>query len=125
MIGLSKEQVILLHQQLIKETGGMSGIRDEGLLESALKSPFVTFEGAELYPSILQKAARLCYGLVANHPFFDGNKRIAAHVMLIFLSLNNVELEYTQDDLINIILSVAKGNADTSTLLQWIHKHLQ
>ncbi len=114
MIGLSKEQVILLHQQLIKETGGMSGIRDEGLLESALKSPFVTFEGAELYPSILQKAARLCYGLVANHPFFDGNKRIAAHVMLIFLSLNNVELEYTQDDLINIILSVAKGNADTS-----------
>jgi len=123
MIVLSKEQVVLLHQYLIKETGGMNGIRDEGLLESALKAPFMTFEGTELYPSIFQKAARLCYGLVANHPFFDGNKRIAAHVMLISLSLNDIELEYTQDDLVSIILDVANGNADTSDLFQWLHEH--
>ncbi len=123
MIGLSQEQVVLLHQYLIKETGGMNGIRDEGLLESALKAPFMTFGGTELYPSILQKAARLCYGLAANHPFFDGNKRIAAHVMLIFLSLNDIELEYTQDDLVRIILDVANGNADASDLFQWLHEH--
>lgn len=88
MIRLSKAQIIIIHEQLIKETGGASGLRDEGMLESALNIPFQTFGGKDLYPSLQQKAARLCFGLVKNHPFVDGNKRIGAHAMLVFLVLN-------------------------------------
>ena len=90
MIRLSKPQILLLHEQLIAETGGSSGLRDEGMLDSALNAPFQTFGGEDVYPSLQQKAARLCFGLVKNHPFLDGNKRIGAHVMLVFLALNGV-----------------------------------
>ena len=90
MIRLSKTQILLLHEQLIAETGGSSGLRDEGMLDSALNAPFQTFGGEDVYPSLQQKAARLCFGLVKNHPFLDGNKRIGAHVMLVFLALNGV-----------------------------------
>ena len=90
MIRLSKPQILLLHEQLIAETGGSSGLRDEGMLDSALNAPFQTFGEEDVYPSLQQKAARLCFGLVKNHPFVDGNKRIGAHVMLVFLALNGV-----------------------------------
>lgn len=99
---LSKRQVLLLHEQLVAETGGSAGVRDEGLLESALSAPFQGFGGVDAYPSIQQKAARLGYGLVKNHPFVDGNKRIGAHAMLVFLALNGIELEYTQRELADI-----------------------
>lgn len=72
MIRLSKSQVLLIHDQLISETGGLSGLRDEGMLDSALNAPFQTFGGEDVYPSLQQKAARLCFGLVKNHPFTDG-----------------------------------------------------
>ena len=90
MIRLSKPQILLLHEQLIAETGGSSGLHDEGMLDSALNAPFQTFGGEDVYPSLQQKAARLCFGLAKNHPFVDGNKRIGAHVMLVFLALNGV-----------------------------------
>ena len=90
MIRLSKPQILLLHEQLVAETGGSSGLRDEGMLDSALNTPFQTFAGKDVYPSLQQKAARLCFGLVKNHPFVDGNKRIGAHVMLVFLALNGI-----------------------------------
>ena len=103
---LDKRQVLLLHQQLVEETGGEQGVRDEGLLESALYAPFQEYGDAVAYPSLQQKAARLCYGLVKNHPFVDGNKRIGTHVMLVFLALNGVELTYTQRELVDAILQV-------------------
>ncbi|HIS55385.1 MAG TPA: type II toxin-antitoxin system death-on-curing family toxin [Candidatus Fimimorpha excrementavium] len=87
MIRLSKPQILLLHEQLIAETGGSPCLRDEGMLDSALNAPFQTFAEEDVYPSLQQKAARLCFGLVKNHPFVDGNKRIGAHVMLVFLAL--------------------------------------
>ena len=80
---LSKEQIILLHDMLIKETGGIKGVRDEGLLESAIASPFQTFDNTELFPTALEKAVRLGYGLIGNHAFIVGNKRIGAHAMLV------------------------------------------
>ena len=95
MIKLTKEQILLLHTQLIETTGGSDGIRDLGLLESALESPFQSYSGEELYPSIQAKAARLCYGLVKNHAMIDGNKGIGCHAMLVFLELNGYEMEYT------------------------------
>ena len=99
MIKLTKEQILLLHTQLIETTGGSDGIRDLGLLESALESPFQSYSGEELYPSIQAKAARLCYGLVKNHAMIDGNKRIGCHATLVFLELNGYEMEYTQKEL--------------------------
>lgn len=123
MIVLSKDQVIALHAELISETGGVSGVLDNGLLESALNAPFQGYGGVELYPSIQQKAARLGYGLVNNHAFADGNKRIGAHVMLVFLMLNGIELEYTQAELVEIILDVAAGRASHQDLLLWLLNH--
>ena len=99
---LTKRQILLLHEQLLQEFGGTPGIRDEGLLDSALAAPFQTFDGQSLYPSVQAKAAQLGFGLVCNHPFVDGNKRIGTHVMLVFLALNGIELSYTQQELIDI-----------------------
>lgn len=120
---LSKELILLLHDQLVEETGGSGGIRDEGLLESAIHAPFQSFGGRENYPSIQQKAARLCFGLVKNHAFVDGNKRIGAHAMLVFLELNGIALEYTQEELSGIILDIASGEKDFQELLEWIILH--
>ena len=123
MIRLSKPQIFLLHEQLIAETGGSSGLRDEGMLDSALNAPFQTFGGEDVYPSLQQKAARLCFGLVKNHPFLDGNKRIGAHVMLVFLALNGIELQHTQTELSDIILQLAAGTIQSSDLLNWVLTH--
>ena len=123
MIRLSKPQILLLHEQLIAETGGSSGLRDEGMLDSALNAPFQTFGGEDVYPSLQQKAARLCFGLVKNHPFVDGNKRIGAHVMLVFLALNGIELQHTQTELSDVILQLAGGTIQSSDLLDWILTH--
>ena len=120
---LSKNQVTALHSALIREFGGIDGIRDEGLLESALAAPFQTFGGEPVYPSLQAKAAQLGFGLIRNHPFVDGNKRIGAHTMLVFLAVNGIELRYEQQDLIDIVLSVAAGPIDRQGLRQWILDH--
>jgi death-on-curing protein len=112
-----------LHSQLIQETGGTDGIRDEGLLESVLAAPFQSFSGTDIYPSLQQKAARLGYGLVKNHAFIDGNKRIGAHVMLVFLALNKIELSYTQDELSDTFFKIASGELSQQDLLHWIIIH--
>lgn len=123
MIVLSQKQIIMLHSQLIKATGGTDGIRDYGLLESALTAPFQSFAETDMFPSIQQKAARLCYGLVKNHAFIDGNKRIGAHAMLVFLALNKIELDYTQEELTSIILNIASSECNFNDLLDWIIEH--
>lgn len=123
MIVVSKEQVITLHTQLISETGGIDGIRDDSLLESALNAPFQSFDGIDVFPSIQQKAARLAFGLIKNHAFIDGNKRIGVHIMLVFLALNKIELDYTQEELSDTVLKIAAGNMGFEDLLQWILLH--
>ena len=120
---LNKRQVILLHQQLINEIGGSPGLRDEGLLESALAAPFQSFGGIDAYPSLQQRAARLAYGLVNNHPFVDGNKRIGAHTMLVFLALNGIELSYTQEELASLFIAVASGDKGYEDVLDWLSSH--
>ena len=123
MIMLSKNQIIAMHSQLIAETGGSDGLRDEGLLESALNAPFQTFDGTQAFPSIQQKAARLGLGLIMNHAFVDGNKRIGSHAMLVFLALNKIKLEYTQKELSDTIMKVAAGEYGFEDLLAWIINH--
>lgn len=119
------EQILLLHSQLIAETGGSDGLRDSDLLDSALNAPFQTFDGSSLYPTLQQKAARLGYSLVNNHPFVDGNKRIGIHVMLVFLAINGLELQYEQSHLIEVGLALASGTMDDQALLRWILEHQQ
>ena len=120
---LTKEQIIMLHSELIRETGGVDGLRDEGLLYSALNAPFQGFGDTDIFPSLQQKGARLGYGLICNHAFVDGNKRIGAHAMLVFLSLNGIELEYTQQELSDIVLHIASGALQFEDLLMWIIQH--
>ncbi len=120
---LSKEDIILLHSALVETTGGSDGIRDEALLDSAVRAPFQTFDNSEIYPTVMQKAARLCFGLVKDHAFVDGNKRIGAHAMLVFLALNGIEIECGQGELSEMILSVAAGNTDAEDIEKWLLEH--
>ena len=92
MIILSKEQILNLHSQLINKFGGIDGVREDGLLESALNNAYGVYFGLEKYPTVEEKAARLAYSLTKNHPFLDGNKRIGVLIMLVFLEINKIEL---------------------------------
>lgn len=120
---ITKEQVLLLHQLLIKYTGGAGGFRDEGLLDSALATPFMSFDGVSLYPTIESKAARLAFGLVKNHPFIDGNKRIGILAMLSFLEANGIKIICTDEELIELGLGLAEGSADEKSMLTFIVEH--
>ena len=123
MIKFSKEKVLLLHQLIAEETGGSIGLRDEGLLESALEVAFSTFGGVELYPTKEEKGARLGYNLISNHAFVDGNKRIGMYVMLTFLEVNGIRLDCTNDEVAEVGLSVAAGKMKYEELLEWIWDH--
>lgn len=122
---LSQNQVLLLHKELIERFGGADGVRDYGLLSSSINTPFQTFDGDDLYPDILEKAVRLGYGLVANHPFIDGNKRVGTLAMTVFLRLNGITLSYRKQELIDIILNVAAGESSCDDLLRWLRVHKQ
>lgn len=123
MIRFSREKVKLLHQLMAEATGGSVGVRDEGLLDSAIEGAFATFDGVELYPSKEEKAAKLGYSLISNHAFVDGNKRIGVYVMLSFLELNGVHIEAADEDVVSLGLGVADGSMEQKDILDWIHKH--
>lgn len=120
---LSKDQVIAMHRVLLQKTGGLEGIRDDGGLESALEAPFQTFDRMPLYRTIEMKAARLGYGLVQNHPFVDGNKRIGILAMLVFLELNGVSISCTDQEVVEIGLTLAAGEMTVEALQSWILEH--
>lgn len=121
---LTKKHILALHQALIDEFGGTPELRDEGLLDSAINMPYQTFGGVDLYLGIVEKAGRLGYGLINNHPFVDGNKRIGAHAMLVFLAINDVILEFGDDELIEVILAVAAGEVSDKELTSWLNNHI-
>ncbi len=123
MIKFSKEKVLLLHQLMAEATGGSVGVRDEGLLDSALESCFATFGGTELYPSKEEKAAHLGFSLISNHAFVDGNKRIGVYIMISFLEINGIHIESSNEDVIELGLSVASGKMKSEDVLQWIKEH--
>ena len=117
---LTAEHIKKLHSLLLEETGGLDGIRDERLLDSAVHVPFQTFDGRYLYATMEQKAARLGHSLIQNHAFIDGNKRIGILAMLTFLELNGFPIDATDDELIAIGLGVADGSMTYDDLLEWI-----
>ena len=123
MIKFSKDKVLLLHKLIAQETGGSIGVRDEGLLESALEAAFSGFGDKEFYPTKEEKGARLGYNLISNHAFVDGNKRIGMYVMLTFLEVNGIHMDCTNDDVSETGLAVASGRMDYDALLQWVRDH--
>ena len=123
MIKFDKDKVLLLQQLVIESSGGSAGVRDFGLLDSAIETAYQTFDGQELYPTKQKKAARLGYNLISNHAFVDGNKRVGLLVMLSFLAINGINLKYTDDELIEIGLSLADGKMKYDELLNWIKSH--
>lgn len=123
MIRFSKEKVELLHQLMAQETGGAVGVRDEGLLDSALEGIYQSFGGKELYPTKEEKGARLGYTLISNHAFLDGNKRIGMYVMLTFLEVNGIRLECSNEDIVETGLGVASGKIYYKELLAWVRNH--
>lgn len=120
---LTQKQILMMHKQLVEQTGGSDKVLNYDLLDSALENPFQTFDGKELYPTIQEKGARLGFGLIKNHCMEDGNKRIGTHAMLVFLALNGIELQYTQKELYEIILDIAASKKDYEDLLQWVIDH--
>lgn len=117
MIKFSKEKVLLLHKLLAEATGGSIGVRDEGLLDSALESAFSGFGDREFYPTKEEKGARLGYCLITNHAFVDGNKRIGIYVMLSFLEMNGIRIQCTDEEIVEIGLSLADGRMTYEELL--------
>jgi len=120
---LTKTQILKMHSLLIQETGGSGGIRDEGLLDSALNLPFQSFDGEDIYKTIQAKAARLGFSLINNHPFADGNKRIGILAMLVFLEMNGIEIICTDEELVELGLGVADSSVSYKDLLNWIIDH--
>ena len=123
MYKLPVEEVIYIHSEAVKRSGGSDGIRDMGLLESAVNAPFQSFGGYDVYPTIYEKAARLGFGLAQNHAFVDGNKRVAALAVLMFLKGNDIEIECTEFELFSMFYKLAASEVTFDDLVDWIKKH--
>lgn len=120
MIWTTVEQVIRIHSKVIARTGGLDGIRDRNGLEAAIAVPLQTFDGEELYPTDLEKIARLGFGLAANHAFIDGNKRIGAMMTQTLLAWNGYSLNLKQGELADMFISIADGTTSAQELYEWI-----
>lgn len=123
MKAISLEELLVFHRKIIEKTGGSKGIRDLNLIESALNRAFVTFESEDLYKDIIDKIAAITYGLIQNHGFVDGNKRIGIAVMLFLLKLNELKIRYSQEELIKLGLGIADGLITEENLRNWIRHH--
>jgi death-on-curing protein len=120
VIVLNVSEVAALHEKLIDATGGSRGLRDAGLLESAVMNCYQSFGDDELYPSVTEKAAHMAFGLCKNHPFVDGNKRTAVAAMLVMLRVNDIELSYSQPELVALALGIAGGEMDYEHIVEWV-----
>ena len=125
MIWISAEDVILIHSRVIQGSGGLDGLRDSAGLEAAIAAPMQTFDGQELYPSDVEKIARLGFGLASNHAFVDGNKRIGAMMTQLLLKWNGYDLALRSGELADMFIAIADGTAKEKDLLDWLSAHLR
>ena len=123
MITLTKDQIIMLHEKIYERYGGSVGILNEGMLDSALETPFQTYGGVDLFPDEKDKIVRLAYGLIKNHSFRDGNKRIGALVLLVMLELNGYHVKATNEEFTDIIMGIAASEKDDEDLKAWVEAH--
>jgi death-on-curing protein len=117
---LSRNVVLALHDAALAANGGLAGVRDEALLDSALAQPAMSFGGVALYPTLIEKAAALGFSLIANHPFVDGNKRVGWSAMLVALELNGVSVMLDEDEEVNAALAIAAGTMSRGELVAWL-----
>lgn len=125
MIWISAEDIILIHSRVIQGSGGLDGLRDSDGLEAAIAAPMQTFDGQELYPSDIEKIARLGFGLASNHAFVDGNKRIGAMMTQLLLKWNGYDLALRSGELAEMFIAIANGAAKEKDLLDWLTAHLR
>ncbi len=121
---LTVREVLELHEKIIAQSGGDSGLRLQALLDASVEQCKQTFDGHDLYPTLHEKAASLCFSMVKNHPFVDGNKRIGHGAMELFLLLNGYELSATVDSAEEMIQKLAAGERSRNELSTWIQNHL-
>ena len=124
MYYISLDAVLALHRRIIQTSGGSAGIRDQGGLESAIAQPLMTFGGQDLYPTVIEKATALCFSLIQNHPFVDGNKRVGHAAMAVFLRSNGYRIDATVDIQEQIILGLASGKVSREQLVEWLREHI-
>lgn len=124
MIWISTEDILLIHSRVIEGSGGLDGLRDRNGLEAAIAAPMQTFDGQELYPSDIEKIARLGFGLASNHAFVDGNKRISAMMTQLLLKWNGYDLTLRTGELADMFIAIADGTANGKDLLDWVYAHL-
>lgn len=117
------DEVVDIHHRVTQQSGGAVGIRDQSGLESSVAQPQMTFDGHDLYPTLIRKAAAVGYSLIRNHPFIDGNKRIGHATMEVFLVLNGFEIQAEVDEQEQIILSVAAGQLSREEFVAWVEAH--
>lgn len=122
---ISVSEAIHIHDLLITRFGGASGIRDVGLLESALARPFQTFDGEELYPEPIEKAAAVIQSLLINHPFVDGNKRIGYVIMRLFILESGNDIIATQDEKYDFVIKIATGELDFNGICNWLRTKIK
>lgn len=125
MIWITADDVIQIHSRVIQRSGGMDGLRDRASLEAAISAPMQSFGGQDLYPTIVEKIARLGYGLASNHAFVDGNKRIGAMMTQLLLKWNGFQMSLRSGELADMFIAIADGSAKESDLLDWIQEHLE
>jgi death on curing protein len=121
---LTLDEVLAIHAHQIRSYGGRSGLRDRRLLESALAMPRATFGGEDLHDTVLEKAAAYLFHLVKNHPFVDGNKRVGLAVCLVFLRLNDIAIDASDDDLVSLVLGVAGGATSKADVAVFLARHV-
>ena len=124
MKNLELRQVLIFHEKITKATGGSSGVKDIGLIESAINRGLASFAGEDLYETTIMKISAITHSLILNHGFIDGNKRIGVSVMLLLLKMNDFEISYTQNELIDFGLKVASGDLNEIEIEEWIEKRL-
>jgi death-on-curing protein len=117
------EDILKLHKYSIQKYGGSDGLRDPGLLKSAVGRPFQTFGGEDLYPSIFEKAAALGESLIINHPFIDGNKRTGAVAMVALLEENGLMLSVDQEDFYDFVISISTGEKKFKQIVEWLQQN--
>jgi death-on-curing protein len=120
---ITKKEILQLHELSIQTYGGAHGIRDEGMLESAIARPFQTFGGEDLYPTVYEKAAAFAESLIINHPFVDGNKRTGFAVMLATLRRGNIKLTASQNDTYNFVIAISTGEMKFEAIVEWLKEN--
>ena len=125
MYYLSQDAVLTLHMRIIETSGGSDGVRDYNGLESAIAQPRMTFGGQDLYPTVVEKAAALCFSLIQNHPFVDGNKRVGHAAMEVFAILNGYTIDASVDTQEQLILGIASGDVSREQLVEWLTEHIR